>query len=88
MSFGGAAQAMITSLKNNKRKRKTIYDNQDHLHYKNDGFKFSERKATPEQMAELRKKIAKGKKVELRKTIISLVLAAIFLVVVFFLLTY
>ena len=29
MGFGGSVAAMITSLKNNARKRKTLYDNKD-----------------------------------------------------------
>ena len=58
MDFGGSVAAMITSLKNNARKRKTLYDNKD-LFYKVSSTKtyVTDKKATPDQLREIRKRL-------------------------------
>ena len=51
MSFAGTVSAMITSLKNNSRKRKTLYDKK--YIYRKTGknkLKFPDVKATPQQL--------------------------------------
>jgi len=65
MSFGGSAQGMITSLKNNRKlksQKRRYFDkanNSDHKIYKaNSKFK----KATPEQLKAIREKVRKEKR--------------------------
>ena len=60
MSFGGAVSAMITSLKNNARKRKTLYDNKDFFKTKSTKKTFvTGKKATPKQLKEIRLRLQK-----------------------------
>ena len=88
MSWGGAVQAMITSLKNNARKkRKNYFDGKGMNSEKQDTkHPWLEKKASPEQLEAIRQKVALQKKVELihnvRIMIISLVLMALVLSIV------
>ena len=55
MSFGGAVSAMITSLKNNSRDRKTLYDYKDLYKTKSKNKIYvTDKKATPEQLERIR----------------------------------
>ena len=59
MSFAGSVQAMITSLKNNARKRNTLYDKKHVFQLrgrKNTGCK-PQRKATPEQLRAIKERL-------------------------------
>ncbi|MGG8496652.1 hypothetical protein ACQY1Q_09560 [Tenacibaculum sp. TC6] len=57
VGFGGAVSAMITSLKNNKRERKNIFDTLDDRQTKHSGKLYFKQKATPEQLNEIRLKL-------------------------------
>lgn len=65
MSFGGSAQGMITSLKNNRKlksQKRSYFDkanNSDHKIYKT---KSKFKKATPEQLQDIREKVRKEKR--------------------------
>lgn len=57
LSFGGAVSAMIASLKNNARKRKTLYDDKQHIH-SSDGQTFAQyKKASPEFLKEIKDRL-------------------------------
>ena len=79
MSFGGSVSAMISSLKNNSRaKRKSYFDNKNNK-YSNENEKKSVayKKATPEQIAEIKNKLMKENKKERLKNIIFVIFALI-----------
>ncbi len=60
MSFGGSVSAMITSLKNNARTRKSLFDKTDYFRNNNSGnLKIKPgKKATLEQLKKVRIQIA------------------------------
>lgn len=63
MGFGGSVSAMITSLKNNARKRKTLYDNKDFFNKVSSTKTYvTDKKATPQQLREIRKRLEKENK--------------------------
>jgi uncharacterized protein YdcH (DUF465 family) len=71
MSFGGAVSAMITSLKNNARKRKTLYDNKaffDKISTKKTYV--TDKKATPQQLREIRLRLKDENQKTLRRNLI------------------
>jgi len=65
MSFAGTVQAMITSIKNNARDRKTLYDSKDlYILKSNDGFEeLLKKHATPEQLNEIRSKLKRRNRI-------------------------
>ena len=63
MGFGGSVSAMITTLKNNARKRKTLYDNKDFFNKVSSTKTYvTDKKATPQQLREIRKRLEKENK--------------------------
>ena len=81
MSFGGAVSAMVTSLKNNKRDRKSAlkklkengeYSQKTELHF--------DKLASPSQLREIRERIQKENKTRARKKIIVLIVICIILI--------
>ncbi len=79
MSFAGSVQAMITSLKNNGRQRKTLYDNKEafkNTHLDNRTLYF-EKELTPEQREIIIKHIKAENKNEVIKKIIAFIIALI-----------
>lgn len=62
MSFGGAVSAMVTSLKNNKRPRKSALKRYEKYTFKDSDRPLFDQKATPEQLAEIRERIQKENK--------------------------
>lgn len=85
MSFGGSAQAMITSLKNNEKMR-TKRDKFKHVPGKRSGIKpkYDFPEATPEMLIEIRDKLRKENMIRMTKIIIvtivlSLLIASVFL---------
>ncbi|RXQ87283.1 hypothetical protein EO244_16525 [Ancylomarina salipaludis] len=76
MSFGGSVQAMISSLKNNSRDRKTLFDNKSLYRRKSsEGFKkLLAKRATPEQLAEIRYQLKKRNRIN---TFIVIVFSAV-----------
>ena len=63
MGFGGSVSAMITTLKNNARKRKTLNDNKDFFNKVSSTKTYvRDKKATPQQLREIRKRLKKENK--------------------------
>ena len=62
MGFGGSVSAMISSLKNNKRSRVSTFDKLKR--YENAKYKKGkiEKKATPQQLKEIRERLQKENK--------------------------
>ena len=82
MSFGGHVQAMINSIKNNKRERITIYDREEYYKIK----KFRKyrklyKSASKEQLEKVRKKVKK-------QNLIDNIIMYFFLVILAGVLTY
>ncbi|TRZ41883.1 hypothetical protein [Robertkochia solimangrovi] len=75
MSFGGAVASMITSLKNNARDRKTLYDNKD-LFYKKVRRKtfIKTKNATPEQLEVIKNRLIKEHKQQTIRLLILLLI--------------
>jgi hypothetical protein len=77
MSFGGAVSAMISSLKGNSRRKERTHFNRKELKAKGSNEIYSKllkRKATPEQLAEIRAKVKTEKRRVLIKTIVFTIL--------------
>jgi len=79
MSFGGSVQAMISSLKNNSRDRKTLFDNKSLYRQKSsEEFKrLLAKRAKPEQLAEIRYKLKRRNRINTIIVIIFSVLLSI-----------
>lgn len=80
MSFGGAVSAMMTSLKNNKRDRKSalkrLKDNP--AEYGEDGKLHFENTATPAQLKKIREDLKReNKKIMIRNVTIIVVVMAV-----------
>ena len=83
MSFGGAVSAMVTSLKNNKRPRVSAFKRlkgYENVKYKKGKI---EKKATPQQLKEIRERIQKENKKERIFTIVFMTTAVIILYILF-----
>ncbi|MCB0376115.1 MAG: hypothetical protein KDD04_09375, partial [Sinomicrobium sp.] len=67
---GGAVSAIITSLKNNVRKRKTIYDSKA-VFDKRPGKKvfITDKKATPEQLEAIRNRLKRERRMQTLRTL-------------------
>tara|TARA_X000000950_G_C13523735_1_gene500716 strand:- start:102 stop:416 length:315 start_codon:yes stop_codon:yes gene_type:complete len=71
VGFGGSVSGMITSLKNNARKRKTLYDNKaffDKISTKKTYV--TDKKATSQQLREIRLRLKNESKIKLRRNLI------------------
>ena len=76
MSFAGTVSAMITSLKNNARQRKSLYDNK--LIFKKtqkNKLKLPDIKATPEQLEKIRREAQKEHRTIIFKRITALLIS-------------
>lgn len=82
MSFGGAVSAMVTSLKNNKRKRPSAYEKMEKYNGNYDTKLHFDKKATTEELETIRKKLQNQHKKELLIKIIGLVILTF--VIIFF----
>lgn len=84
MGFGGSVSAMITSLKNNKRTRVSTFKKLKG--YQNTSYKKGkiEKKATPQQLKEIREKIQKENKKRVLITITVFSICVIVLFVLFY----
>jgi len=85
MSFGGSAQAMITSLKNNEKMR-TKRDKFKHVPGKRSGIKpkYDFPEATPEMLIEIRDKLRKENRIRMTKIIIVTIVLSLLIASVFF----
>lgn len=72
MGAGGHISAMLSSLKNNARKRRTIYDQDDVYNKKGKRKRIIQTKknASPEELKELQQKLKKEKSKRISKTIV------------------
>ena len=78
MGFGGSVSAMITSLKNNKRSRASVLEKlkeYENIKYKEGKI---EKKATPQQLKEIRERLQKENK---RTRILTITILSIFSIV-------
>ena len=82
MSFGGAVSAMITSLKNNKQSRRSTFDKLKNYKKTTCTKVEFEKKATPEQLQEIRERLQK----ENRKNLVFTLTFTITLTVLLFIL--
>ena len=75
MSFGGTVSSMITSLKNNARHRKTLYDKKFIFHKAGKNkLVFPNVKASPEQLDKIRKEAQKENHIIVIKRITALLI--------------
>jgi len=84
MSFGGSVSAMITTMKNNSRRKKRSHFDRNSLHENGSNEKFNEllkRTASPEQLEAIRAKVKADKKRTLIKTTVFSVIILICLFV-------
>ena len=84
MSFGGAVSAMITSLKNNKRKRVSAFDKLERFQKENSDKLYFEESASKEELEEIRHKTKRRNQRELIKNIAVLF---ILFIILFFLIS-
>jgi len=80
MGFGGSVQAMITSLKNNKRDRKTIYDDKNRPNDSGYGKFESDKKLSPEDFKKFREQLKANRRRHQQK--VSIVFGIIMLVII------
>ncbi len=84
MSFGGAVSAMVTSLKNNKRERKSalkrLKDNP--AEYGNSGKLHFENKATQAQLQKIREDLKRENRKRIMKTV--LIIAVFMALLIYF----
>ena len=76
MSFAGTVSAMITSLKNNARQQKSLYDNK--LIFKKtqkNKLKFPDIKATPEQLEKIKREAKNEHRIIIIKRITALLIS-------------
>lgn len=87
MSFGGATQAMITALKNNKQllnKRKSLKDNMGGYSNGNNPVEFKTPNANAYELSKLKRKLQKENKKVLNKRITLLIVFLIILISVLY----
>ncbi len=90
MSFAGTVSAMITSLKNNSRKRKTLY-NKKYIYRKTgkNKLKFPDIKATSEQLESIRKMVIRENRYLILKRVIALLIALVISIgIIYLIITY
>lgn len=83
MGFGGAVQAMITSLKNNARKRKTLYDNKGYFEGKQEKIPFKERKTDPAKLRAFRLKLKKERQQEKKRNFVVYAIVVLMMMMAF-----
>lgn len=79
MGFGGSVQAMITSLKNNAHKRKTLYDNKYYFDGKPGKTKLPKKKTHPERLKAFQLKMARERRKQQKRTYLSYAIVLIFM---------
>jgi hypothetical protein len=83
MSFGGSVSAMLSSIKNNARAKRKTYFDRDNKYSKNGEEKRNpllDKKATPEQLAEIRNSLIKENKKDLIKNLIMIVVVLVLII--------
>jgi len=81
MSFGGSVSAMITSLKNNARARKSLFDKTDYFRMNNSSNLKNKptKKASAKQLKKVRKQMAEENKKLIVKRILALIISGLIL---------
>ena len=67
MSFGGAVSAMITSLKNNKRKRVSAFEKLERFQKENNDKLYFKKSASKKELAQIKIRLQKENKTRLVK---------------------
>lgn len=90
MGFGGSVQGMITSLKNNKRERKSIYDDKNYPKESGYGKIESDKKLSPEDFNKFREQLKANRRRHQQKvwTVFGVIMLVIIIVVSYFLFLY
>ncbi|TDQ21875.1 hypothetical protein [Tenacibaculum caenipelagi] len=84
MSFGGAVSAMITSLKNNKRKRVSAFEKLERFQKENDDKLYFKKTASKEELAHIKIRVQKENRNQLIKnSIIYFLIFGILIYIVF-----
>ncbi|WBX71603.1 MULTISPECIES: hypothetical protein [Tenacibaculum] len=79
MSFGGAVSSMVTSIKNNKRNRKSTFEKlESYQKDDNDSLHFT-KNVTESELEEIKFRVRKEKRSSLIKNIVFLIIAFLFL---------
>ena len=79
MSFGGAVSSMVTSIKNNKRNRKSTFEKlESYQKDDNDSLHFT-KNVTESELEEIKFRVRKEKRSSLIKNILFLIIAFLFL---------
>ena len=81
MSFGGSVGAMITSLKNNKRSRVSTFKKLKDYKNVDYGEGTIDKKASPEQLKEIREKLQKENRKKLIITLLYFVISFAIIIV-------
>ena len=84
MGFGGSVSAMITSLKNNKRKRVSAFDKLERFQKENDDKLYFKKSASKKELIQLKKQVLKENKNQLIKNSILFFLIFIILIYIVF----
>ena len=80
MGFGGSVSAMITSLKNNKRKRVSAFEKLERFQKENNDTLHFKKSASKKELTQLKKRVLKENKSQLIKNSILFILIFIILV--------
>jgi len=81
MGFGGSVSAMITSLKNNKRKRVSAFEKLERFQKENDDKLYFKKSASKKELVQLKKQVLKENKNQLIKN--SILFFLIFIILVY-----
>ncbi|RKF04242.1 hypothetical protein C8N26_0905 [Tenacibaculum lutimaris] len=81
MGFGGSVSAMITSLKNNKRKRVSAFEKLERFQKENDDKLYFKKSASKKELVQLKKQVLKENKNQLIKN--SILFFLIFVILVY-----
>ncbi|CAM1342619.1 hypothetical protein [Tenacibaculum aestuarii] len=81
MGFGGSVSAMITSLKNNKRKRVSAFEKLERLQKENNDTLHFKKSASKKELTQLKKRVLKENKSQLIKN--SILFFLIFIILVY-----
>lgn len=84
MGFGGSVSAMITSLKNNKRKRVSAFEKLERFQKENDDKLYFKKSASKKELVQLKKQVLKENKNQLIKNSILFFLIFIILIYIVF----
>ena len=90
MGFGGSVQGMITSLKNNKRERKSIYDDNNNPKESGYGKIENDKKLSPEELNTFREQLKANRRPHQQNVwlVFGVIMIVIIIVISYFLFLY